>query len=217
MTKYKVNGGDKSERGDEVISLEVERKLAGNKGKHIEGQHIETSGSARERDWVVGLQILTERNNIINGHKIHPRDTDVKNAQDDTHLIYNSTSFHPLPYKKNNPGHHAPNPNHTPHIDDNAFAQQKPNPYELWSTSPPELLSSSLSNEDSKDYIVDHVGWVWMKISLPQKWVGRGEGELEMEGEWEMRGRMEEECPGLSSGTVIKLSGPEPAPKSGRQ
>ena len=25
MTKYKVNGGDKSERGDEVISLEVEQ------------------------------------------------------------------------------------------------------------------------------------------------------------------------------------------------
>ena len=27
MTKYKVNGGDKSDRGDEVISLEVERNL----------------------------------------------------------------------------------------------------------------------------------------------------------------------------------------------
>ena len=25
MTKYKVNGGDKSERGDKVISLEVEQ------------------------------------------------------------------------------------------------------------------------------------------------------------------------------------------------
>ena len=29
MTKYKVNGGDKSERGDEVISLEAERNPLG--------------------------------------------------------------------------------------------------------------------------------------------------------------------------------------------
>ena len=29
MTKYKVNGGDKSERGDKVISLEVEQNLLG--------------------------------------------------------------------------------------------------------------------------------------------------------------------------------------------
>ena len=31
MTKYKVNGGDKSERGDEVISLEAERNPLGDK------------------------------------------------------------------------------------------------------------------------------------------------------------------------------------------
>ena len=60
MTKYKVNGGDKSERGDKVISLEAEQKPARNKGKHIEGQCTETSGSTREHDWVVGSQILTE-------------------------------------------------------------------------------------------------------------------------------------------------------------
>ena len=54
-----------------------------------------------------------------------------------------------------------------------------------------------------------------MKTSLPQKRVGRGEGELEMEGEWEMRGGMEEECPGPSSSVVTKLSGPEPDPESG--
>ena len=59
MTKYKVNGGDRSERGDKVISLEAKQKPTRNKGKHIEGQHMETSGSARERDWVVGSQILT--------------------------------------------------------------------------------------------------------------------------------------------------------------
>ena len=41
------------------ISLDAMRKLAGNKGRHMEGQHTETSGSAWERDWVVGLQILT--------------------------------------------------------------------------------------------------------------------------------------------------------------
>ena len=38
MTKYQVNGGDKSERGDKAISPEVKWKPAGNKGKHIEGQ-----------------------------------------------------------------------------------------------------------------------------------------------------------------------------------
>ena len=59
MTKYKVNGGDRSERGDKVISPEAKQKPTGNKGKHIEGQHTETSGSTQERDWVVGLQILT--------------------------------------------------------------------------------------------------------------------------------------------------------------
>ena len=42
-----------------------------------------------------------------------------------------------------------------------------------------------------------------------------GEGESEMEGEWEMRGGMEEECPGPSSGAVTKLSGPEPDSEAG--
>ena len=55
-----MNGGDKSERSDEVISPEVEQKLTRNKGKHIEGQHMETSGSAWECNWVVGSQILTQ-------------------------------------------------------------------------------------------------------------------------------------------------------------
>ena len=59
MTKYKVNRGDRSERGDKVISLEAKRKPTGNKGKHIEGQCMETLGSTREHDWVVGSQILT--------------------------------------------------------------------------------------------------------------------------------------------------------------
>ena len=46
------------------ISLDVMWKLAGNKGKHTEGQHMETSGSTWERNWVVGLQILTSTQNI---------------------------------------------------------------------------------------------------------------------------------------------------------
>ena len=60
MTKYKVNGGDKSERGDKVISPEAQWKPTGNKGKHIEGQRTETSGSTWEHNWVVGSQILTK-------------------------------------------------------------------------------------------------------------------------------------------------------------
>ena len=41
------------------ISPDAMRKLAGNKGKHTEGQCTETLGSTWERDWVVGSQILT--------------------------------------------------------------------------------------------------------------------------------------------------------------
>ena len=47
-------------------------------------------------------------------------------------MIYSSTSPHPLPYIKNNLGHHAPNPNHVPDTDDNAFMQQKLTAYELF-------------------------------------------------------------------------------------
>ena len=41
------------------ISPDVMWKPARNKGKHTEGQCMETLGSAWECDWVVGLQILT--------------------------------------------------------------------------------------------------------------------------------------------------------------
>ena len=41
------------------ISPDAMQKPAGNKGKHTEGQCMETLGSARECDWVVALQILT--------------------------------------------------------------------------------------------------------------------------------------------------------------
>ena len=57
------------------ISLDAMQKPAGNKGKHTEGQHMETLGSTRECDWVVGLQILTfsgndSYHNTMNGGKI---------------------------------------------------------------------------------------------------------------------------------------------------
>ena len=41
------------------ISPDAIWKPARNKGKHTERQCTETSGSTRECDWVVGLQILT--------------------------------------------------------------------------------------------------------------------------------------------------------------
>ena len=105
--------------------------------------------------------------------------------------------------------------NHIPGIDDSAFAQQKLTPYELWSASPPESLSSSSSDKDSTDNNVDCAGYILMKTGLPVKRVGRGEGELEMEGKQETRGGTEEECPGPSSGTVTKPSGPEPDSEAG--
>ena len=158
---------------------------------------------------ICDIKLQKQRNSVFNVRKIHPRGTGEGNDQNDTHLFYNSVSPHPPPNKSNTLEHHALDPNHTPNIDDNAFAAQKQAPYELWSTSPPESLSSSSSGEDLRDDNVDCTGHVWMKTGLPLKRVGRGEGELEMEGEQEMRGRTEEACPGPSSSTVTKPSGPE--------
>ena len=62
------------------------------------------------------------RTNIFSDHKTHPKGTDEGNVQDDTHLIYNSASNRLPLDTQNTLGHHAPNPNHTPSIDDNAFA-----------------------------------------------------------------------------------------------
>ena len=163
------------------------------------------------------IKIQKQRNNIFNDHRIHPKDIGEENALGDTHLIYSNTSTHPLPDKQNTLGHHAPNSNHTPNIGDSAFMQQKPNPYKLWSASPPESLSSSSSNEDSTDDNVGRTGYDLMKTGLPWKRVGMGEGELEMEGEWETRGGMEEEHPGPFSGAVTKPSGPEPDSEAGRR
>ena len=54
-----------------------------------------------------------------------------------------------------------------------------------------------------------------MKTALPLKRVGMGEGELEREGEREMRGGMEEELPDPVSCAVTKPLGPEPDSESG--
>ena len=157
-----------------------------------------------------------KKNNIFNVHKSHPKGIDGGNVWDDTHSIYNSASPHPPPDKPNILEHHAPNPNHTPNIDGNAFALQKPIPYELWSASPPELLSSSSSDEDWTDNNAGRDEYGRMKTGLPLKMVGMGEGELEREGEREMRGGTEEECLDPSSGAVTKPSGPESDPEPGR-
>ena len=81
------------------------------------------------------MKVQNQKKHIFNDHKSHPKDTDEENVQDDTHLIYNNASSHPPPDKQNTPVHHAPNPSHIPNIDGNAFAQQKPDPYKLWSAS----------------------------------------------------------------------------------
>ena len=166
---------------------------------------------------ICDIKVQNQKNHIFNVHKSRPKGIDEGNGQDDTHLIYNSASNHLPLDKQNTPEHYAPNPNHTPNIDDSAFAPRKPNPYELWSASPPKSLSSSSSDEDSTDDNVDRNGWILMKTALPRKRVGRGEGELETEGEWEMRGGMEEARPGPSSDAVTKTSGPESDPEAGRR
>ena len=97
------------------------------------------------------IKVQNQKKHIFSDHKTHPKGTDEENVWDDTHSIYNSTSIHPPPDIQNTPIHHVPSPTHIPNIDDNAFALQKPNLYELWSASPPEWLSSSSSNEDSTD------------------------------------------------------------------
>ena len=132
---------------------------------------------------ICDIKLQKQKNYIFNVRKTHPKGTGEENAQDDTHSSYNSTSSRLLPDKQYIPEHCAPNPNHAPHTADNAFALQKPNPYKLWSTSPPKLLSSSSSNEDLTDDNVDCAGYALMKTGCPWKRVGRGEGELEIEGE----------------------------------
>ena len=154
---------------------------------------------------------------IFNVHKSHPRGIDEGSGQDDKHLIYNSASIHLLPDKPNIPVHHALNPSHTPNIDDNAFAQRKPDPYELWSASPPELPSSSSSDEDSTDDNAGRAEYGRMKTGRPLKMVGTGEGESEMEGERETRGGTEEEPPDPFSDAVTKTLGPESDPEPARR
>ena len=62
------------------ISLDVMWKPAGNKGKHTEGQCMETLGSAWECDWVVGSQILTIVSRWSFGLKAKPREADQRPA-----------------------------------------------------------------------------------------------------------------------------------------
>ena len=154
---------------------------------------------------------------ISNVRKTHPKDTDEENAPGDTHLIYNSASTHPPLDIPNIPEHHGPSPTRTPNIDDSAFAPQKPIPYELWSALPPESLSSSSSDEDSTDDNAGRAEYGLMKTGLPQKRVGMGEGESEMEGEREIRGGTEEGLPGPFSSTVTKPLDPELDPELGRR
>ena len=165
---------------------------------------------------ICDIKLKNQKKKIFSDHKNHPKGIDEEIDLDDTRSIYNSAPIHLLPDKQNTPEHHVPNPDHTPNIDDSAFAQQKLDPYKLWSASPPELLSSSSFNEDSMDNNTDCARYTLMKTGCPQKRVGRREGELEMEGERETRGGMEEERPGPSSNAVTKLSGPEPDSESGR-
>ena len=154
-----------------------------------------------------------QEKHIFNAHKNRPKDTGEGNGQDDTHLIYNNASTHPLPDIPNILRCHAPDPNHTPNIDDSAFVLQKPDPYALWSISPLESLSSSSSNEDSMDDNTGRVEYGLMKTALPLKRVGMGEGELETEGERETRGGTEEGLPDPFSNAVTKTLGPESDPE----
>ena len=52
------------------ISPDAMQKLAGNKGRHTEGQCTGTPGSTRERNWVVGSQILTYIQNVTTGYLV---------------------------------------------------------------------------------------------------------------------------------------------------
>ena len=155
------------------------------------------------------IKSQNQEKHMFNVHKNRPKGTGEGNGQDDTHLIYNNASTHLLPDKPNIPRRHAPDPNHTRSIGGNAFALQKPDPYALWSASPLESLLSSSSDKDSMDDNAACVENGLMKTALPLKRVGMGEGELEREGEWETRGRMEEGLPGPSSDAVTKPLGPE--------
>ena len=64
MAKYKVNGGDKSERGDEVISPEVEQNPLRDKRE----RGMDTYGNIRSR---LGTQLgvrITDPNSLFGQH-----------------------------------------------------------------------------------------------------------------------------------------------------
>ena len=163
------------------------------------------------------IKKLNQKKHIFNVRKSHPKDTDEENGQDDTHLIYSNASLHPPLDIQNTLGHHDPSPTHIPNTGDNAFAQQKPTPYELWSASPPELPSSSSSDEDSTDDNAGRAEYGLMKTVLPLKRVGMGEGESETEGERETRGGTEEGLLDPFSDAVTKTLGPESDPELERR
>ena len=54
-----MNRGDNSERGDRGDKSGSGAEAVRKRRRDKDGLHMGLSGSARERDWVVGLQILT--------------------------------------------------------------------------------------------------------------------------------------------------------------
>ena len=193
---------------------------------YISHLYVFPSSLSRTQNIVTKINILLQEirdikkqktnKHIFNVHKSHPKDTDEENVPGDTRLIYNNASTHPPLDIQNTPRHHDPNPIHIPNIDDNAFVQRKLGPYELWSASPPELPSSSSSDEDSRGDNTDRAEYGLMKTVLPLKRVGMGEGESETEGEQETRGGTEEGLPGPFSNAVTKPLDPELGPELGR-
>ena len=124
------------------------------------------------------MKVQNKGEQHISDHRVYPRDTDEGHSWNDTYLIYNNTLTHLLPYKFHIPRCHAPTPIHKSNTDSNAFMQKKQDPYELLSASPPESLSSSLPELDSKDDNADHVTCLQMKTGQPLNKVVRGEEGL---------------------------------------
>ena len=54
-----MNGGDNSERGDRGDKSRSGAEAVWKQRRDKDGLHMGLLGSARERDWVVGSQILT--------------------------------------------------------------------------------------------------------------------------------------------------------------
>ena len=82
MTKYKVNGGDKGEKGDEVISLEMGRDLLGNEMSRTRNLVTKINILLQE---ICDIKVQNQKKQHINDHRTRPMDIGGEHGQENKH------------------------------------------------------------------------------------------------------------------------------------